>query len=46
MDLDQMSRRIVQDVLEIVDPDYYEFEGESQFVVHDDVILYTLIASV
>ena len=28
MDLDQMSRRIVQDVLEIVDPDYYEFEGE------------------
>ena len=28
MDLDQMSRRVVQDVLEITDPDYYEFEGE------------------
>lgn len=28
MDLDHWARKFVQDVLEILDPDYYEFESK------------------
>jgi chitin synthase len=37
MDSDQAARRLAQKYLDIVDPDYYEFEGDFGLVFYDAV---------